>query len=73
MWDFSKDITHAIKYAISDFTVKSIDKNQSLLEWNFSFRPTSYVVRLPLKHYVENDFQEYMEKGLKSIKVFLES
>ncbi len=73
MWDFSRDITHAIKYAISDFTVKPIGKNQSLLVWNFAFRPSSYVVRLPLKHYVENDFQEYMEKGLTSIKVLLES
>ena len=72
MWDFSKDITHAIKYAVSDFNVKSIGNNQSILEWNFSFRPTSYFFRLPLKLYLKNDFQEYMESGLVNIKKLLE-
>lgn len=73
MWDFSRDITHAIKYAVSEFKIKPISNDQSVLEWTFSFRPNAYIFRFPLNRYLNNDFKEYMEKTLDDIKVFLES
>jgi hypothetical protein len=73
LWDFTNDFTHAIKYAISEFRVIPVNEDKSILEWKFSFRPNNYLFRLPLTVYINNSFKEYMEQGMKNIKVMLES
>lgn len=73
LWDFTTDKTNAIKYALAEFQVIPVSENKSLLQWTVAFRPSMYLYRIPLNHYVKNSFTEYMEAGLVNIKKLLES
>ncbi len=73
LWDFTTDKTNAIKYAVAEFKVIPVSENKSLLQWTVAFRPSMYLYRIPLNHYVKNNFKEYMEASLVNIKNLLES
>lgn len=73
MWDFSKDITHAIKYADAYFEVEQIDEHSSILRWHIGFRPNSFIYALPISIYVKTSFYPFMKQSLKDIKQYIET
>lgn len=73
LWDFTTERSFAFKYAIAEFTVIPKDENHSILRWNFSFKPSSFIFNIPLKQYLENTFNAHMQHGLINIKHLLES
>lgn len=73
MWDFSKDITHAIKYIKASFEIKKINENKSTLIWHVAFRPSNFIYNLPISIYLKTSFKPFMEKSLNDIKHHIES
>lgn len=68
MWDFSKDITHAIKYADGYFEVTEISPGKSILKWHVAFRPNGFIYKIPLMLYLRTSFVPFMKVSIEAIK-----
>lgn len=73
MWDFSKDVTHAIQYADAYFEVIEVEEHKSLLKWHISFRPSSFFYKIPLSLYLKASFDPFMKQSLQDIKNYIEA
>lgn len=72
MWDFSKDVAHAIKYANGYFKVIEVNESKSILRWYVGFKPSSFIYKLPLMLYVKGSFAPFMKKSIEAIKAEVE-
>lgn len=68
MWDFSKDLTHSIKYIEAYFEVTEISQGKSILKWHVAFKPNGLIYKIPLMLYVKSSFNPFMKKSLEAIK-----
>ena len=72
VWGFTSTAGQFTDYAIGEF-VYDDEGETTLVTWIYQFKVKNTIARLPLGHFVRNQFQPFMENGLATMKAEAEA